>query len=77
MYITGWNVDRHLTLKETMAMKKYALVSSQGTACAETILFENEYTPEGRARIERQFCNGTNDAPITGTWRDVSENEAL
>lgn len=58
-------------------MKRFALVTAQGTAAHETVLDEAEYTPEMRARIEVQFCNGGADDPIAGTWRDVSDNDAL
>jgi hypothetical protein len=58
-------------------MKLYALVSPQGTACSETVLTEQEYTPGNRADIERQFCDGRPDAPVPGTWQDVSENDYI
>lgn len=56
----------------------YALVSEQGTACAETVLIGDECNnPAVRAAIERQFCTGKPDAPIAGTWTDVSDNDYL
>lgn len=58
-------------------MKKFALISNQGTACAETVLSEKEFTPEFRERIEKQFCRGGEDDPLPDTWRDVTDNEAL
>jgi hypothetical protein len=58
-------------------MKKFALVSAQGTACAETVLLESEYTPEMRARIEAQIDPANSDAPIPGTWTDVTDNDAF
>lgn len=54
-----------------------AMVSCQGTACDETVLTGAEDTPDNRANIERQFCDGSFDAPIPGSWRDCSENAAL
>lgn len=56
---------------------KIALVSDQGTACPETVLIDGEDTPENRQSIERQFCTGKRDAPIAGTWVDVSDNTAI
>lgn len=58
--------------------KKVALVTSQGTACSETVLYADEDTPEMRASIERQFCSRAGyDQPLPGTWTDVSDNDAL
>jgi hypothetical protein len=64
-----------------MAQKiKYALVSGQGTACAETVLYADEYTAENRAKAEADFCHDltqpVEDRPIPGTWTDVSDNDA-
>ena len=56
--------------------KLIALVSSQGTACSETVLTEAEDTPTNRARVEAMFCNGQPDDPQPGTWVDVTDNEA-
>lgn len=55
----------------------FALLSTQGTACAETVLHEEEYTPENRAEVERQSCGTGPDAPLPGTWTDVTDNEAI
>lgn len=61
-----------------MKRKLYALVSDQGTACAETLLIGADGTrPAMRAAIERAFCTGKPDAPIAGTWTDVSDNDYL
>ena len=60
-----------------MKRRIVALVSAQGTACAETALYGSEDTPEQRASIERQYCNSGPDDPVPGTWTDVSDNEAL
>lgn len=57
-------------------MKRYALLTAQGTACAETVLDEEEYTPEWRATVEAACCNGGAADPVAGTWTDVTENEA-
>jgi hypothetical protein len=58
---------------------RYALLSKQGTACAETVLTEAEYRdPSVRARIEREAQGSSGpDAPVLGTWTEVSENEHL
>jgi hypothetical protein len=60
-------------------MRKYALVSSQGTACAETVLYEDEYTPERRAYIEANIVRSMPaiDRPVLGSWTDVTDNDAL
>jgi hypothetical protein len=55
----------------------YALLSSQGTACAETALFASELTAENRARIEATIDPRAPDAAVPGTWTDCSGNEAL
>ena len=55
------------------ARRQFGLVCAQGTTCVETILKRHEYTAEWRQRIEAQFCTGHEDAPIPGTWRDVTE----
>lgn len=56
----------------------FALLTKSGTACAETVLYEDEYTPERRAYIEANTVMGMPiiDRPILGTWTDVSDNEA-
>lgn len=58
-------------------MKVIALASPQGTACAETALYENEDTPAARALIEAEFCTGSADAPVADTWMDVTDNTAI
>jgi hypothetical protein len=57
-------------------LKKYALLSSQGTACAETVLVGAHYTVDQRDRIEASIDSRNPDAPIPGTWTDVTDNEA-
>ena len=57
-------------------MRLYALVSQQGTACAEIVLTEEEFTSEWRRKTEAQFCRGRADDPVAGTWTDVTDNEA-
>lgn len=57
--------------------KIFALLSSQGTACSETVLFAHEYTAENRARIEADIDPSNHDAPIPGTWVDCTDNDAL
>lgn len=57
-------------------MKFYALLSAQGTACAETVLREDEYTERNREAVERTVARMTgDDRPVLGTWTDVSDNE--
>ena len=56
--------------------KIYALLSNQETACAETVLYASEYTATNRARVEAEIQRDP-DAPVPGTWCDVSDNEAL
>ena len=53
-----------------------ALLSAQGTACPETALVGDEDTPEERAKVEAEIVPGP-DAPVAGTWTDVSDNEAV
>lgn len=53
--------------------KLYALVSVQGTAMSETVLTEEEFTPENQRRTKA-------DAPADwdgGDFHDVSDNDAL
>jgi hypothetical protein len=54
-----------------------ALLSAQGTACLETALSGDDDTPERRASVELACCTDDTDAPIPGTWTDVSDNEAF
>lgn len=57
--------------------KIFALLSKQGTACSETVLFAYEYTAEARARIEADIDASSPDAPVAGTWTDCTGNDAL
>lgn len=53
--------------------KIYALVSDQGTAMSETVLTEDEFTPENQKRVK-------DNAPADwdgGDFHDVSDNDAL
>jgi hypothetical protein len=57
--------------------KRYALLTATGTACSETVLNEDEFTPDWRSRVEEQCCARTDrDAPLPNTWTDVTDNEA-
>lgn len=63
-------------------MRKYALLSSQGTACLETVLNEDEYCYSNRISTEHKFAiakpvANLPDAPICGTWTDVTDNDAI
>lgn len=49
-----------------------ALVSKRGMLCAETVLVDDQDTPEARLKIEYTFCTGGPDDPIPGTWRIFS-----
>lgn len=51
----------------------FALVSSQGTACSETC-FCSEC---GIDEVERGSVFTGRDAPVPGTWTDVTDNDAL
>lgn len=56
----------------------YALLTSQGTACTETALFESEYTVANRSKVEIMAANDSRpDKPIPGTWTDVTDNGAF
>jgi hypothetical protein len=57
---------------------RYALLSPQGTACPETVLDWREYQdPSNRLHTEKNYCkDGDRDAPVAGTWTDVTDNEA-
>lgn len=58
-------------------LRRFALCSPQGTACAETVLTAAEYADPGRrAAVEAQFCRGGADDPVAGQWADVTHNEA-
>lgn len=57
---------------------RFALLNSQGTACAETALDGHEgLNRELRARIEDQINPADPDAPIPGSWTDCTGNSAL
>lgn len=58
---------------ETPAPKLYALVSKQGTAMSETVLTEDEFTPQNQRQTKAE-------APADwdgGDFHDVSDNDAL
>jgi hypothetical protein len=55
--------------------KLMCMVSSQGTACPETVLLVD--TPEERADREARHCRGGPDDPVPGSWIDASDNEAV
>jgi hypothetical protein len=55
---------------------RVALLSSQGTACPETVLLARDDTPENRAKMERTCCRGRRDDPLPSTWTDVTDNDA-
>lgn len=62
-------------------MRKFALLSAQGTACSETVLNELEYTFSNRIVMEHRYSIphpriDMPDAPISRTWVDVSDNDA-
>jgi hypothetical protein len=60
-------------------LRLYALVSAQGTACAETVIRSDEDTPELRAIIEKRHCLNRPgwDDPIPGSWTEVTDNDAF
>src|SRR6185295_14666281 len=64
--------------EEAMSEKLYAMVSAQGTACDETVLTEQEYNNPAMRRAAESRARHTAgaDAPIAGSWVDVSDNEA-
>lgn len=80
---TGWISDFQLgdndlvNLTRQPRARLYALLSTQGTACHETVLLAHEYTAEARARIEADIDPSNPDAPVPGTWTDCTENDAL
>jgi hypothetical protein len=59
-----------------VVLRRYALLSDQGTACPETVLVGNDYTAKTRALVEAELCTGKPNAPVAGTWTDVTDNEA-
>jgi hypothetical protein len=59
-------------------MRLYALLTAQGTACAETVLTEDEYNDPARKRAVDSRARHTPispDSPIPGSWADVSDND--
>jgi hypothetical protein len=67
----------HVT--EDRPTRLFALLSEQGTACAETVLTEDEYNdPERRRAAEnRARLTSGDDPPVPGTWTDVTDNDAI
>lgn len=60
-------------------MRLYALITEQGTACAETVLTEDEYSDPLRRRAVDSRAHHTPaspDTPIPNSWVDVSDNDA-
>lgn len=59
--------------------KVIALLSRQGTACPETALIDDEDTPVARRQVEATLIpdDPDPDAPVPGTWTDVSDNESI
>ena len=60
-------------------MRYFAMLSAQGTACAETVLTEDEYADPLRVRTAETRARHTPgpDAPIPGTWTDVTDNDFI
>ena len=59
-------------------MEIYALLSEQGTACAETALCEQHYTAEWRNAIWHQTASGYGaEHPVYNSWEDCTENDVL
>lgn len=59
--------------------KIVALLTAEGTACVETALYDDEDTPDMRAKVEAEVATYAPDHgnPIPGTWSDVSDNRFL
>ncbi len=57
-------------------MRRFALLSPQGTACPESVLYDEEYTEAMRLKIEARFCDSKPDSPVANTWTNVTSNEA-
>lgn len=55
----------------------YALVSNQGTACGETALCNEHYTPMHRLFVTHNRLSDGPDAPIPDDWHDCTGNDAL
>lgn len=79
----GSAIDKYLETemagKGREMTRKFALVSTQGTACPETVLLEHEYTPENKAKIEawsqsQHYAHW--DRPVLGSWTEVTDNDA-
>lgn len=64
---------------ESACEARFALLSPQGTACAETVLDGHDYlNPAKRAEIERAAAaDKLPDSPVLGTWTDCTDNDAL
>ena len=59
-------------------MHIYALLDDQGTACSETVLLRDEYNDVNRAAAETAAAKDDSpNAPVPGTWTDVSDNEHI
>lgn len=59
--------------------KLFALLTKQGTACPETVLTEEEHAdPIRRAAADKRARHTQGpDAPVPGTWTDVTDNDAI
>lgn len=53
--------------------KLYALVSKQGTAMSETVLTEDEFTPQNQRQTKTEAPSDWDG----GEFHDVSDNDAL
>jgi hypothetical protein len=62
-----------------MPERYYAMLDAQGTACAETTLTAEEFADPARVRSAESRARHTTgpDAPVPGTWTDVSDNDAV
>ena len=70
--------ESHREGDDPPSVQLFALVSSQGTACSETCLCARCDSPRARAVIDAAAARDPSpDAPISGSWRDVSENDHL
>lgn len=60
-------------------VRKFALLSMQGTACSETVLTAREFTDKNKRRVEEEARHSTYtalDRPVPNTWTDVTDNDA-
>jgi hypothetical protein len=57
-------------------MHLFALVSAQGTACHETCLCKDHFTPEHRKTAFEAGQQNTSD-PSTDGWVECTDNDAL